>query len=967
MRSFVAACLLLLVPLMARAAEPSQAPLLRIEAGAHIGAVARLSVDAAGKLLATASYDKTVRLWSLPDGAPLRVLRPPVGAREEGEIYAVALTPDGKRAFVGGATCDQWDGNFCIYVFDTARGVLTGLLGGLPGPIYDLAVSPDGTRFAAALAQGGVRVWDAATGRPIFQDSNYGGPVRSIVLDRQGRLFAAGNDGRVRAYDPAGHKVADAAPPSSLRPWGLALSPDGFLLAITSDGRDTGGRMHVDVVDARSLTPKFTPDTTGLQGEGMLAVSWVSDAAGGVQLLAAGYAHTASAYVIRRWADFGIGGYTDLAAARDTIRDIRPLPGGGAVFAAEDPGWGSVAADGRSLRRPTPPLADLRPARDHRLAVSSDGGIVEFATGSGIERFVVADRRLATVSAPDTTLAAARIDAPGLALAGWRDGNVPTLNGQRLPLEQGEFARSAAILPDGSAVLLGTDTHLRLFARDGHQIAALDTPAPVLAVTVAAGGRLALAALLDGTLRWYGLGGPQPLAERVTLFAHADGVRWVMFTPEGFFDNADRGGESLVGVQLNRSRNQTPEWVGLSQAYRMLYAPALVRAALLGDPAPAAARLAELGDLRARMARQPLIEITGACLPQPDGACPALDLGASQPLAIPASAAKVRLWVKLSERGLGIGPLDSFVNERNAGRLPPSPQGAPVSVDVPVDAGENRVQLRLYDAAGAVFTETAPLVLQAEAGAAAPRGRLFVLAIGIDHYANPDLSLHFADADARTFVSTIQPQAASLFASVEVTQLIDGQATRAGIMAAFDHLAQVVRPRDTFLFYVASHGVRDDDDGRFLLIPSDLSDVSSYAAMARQAIGEDALVGALSRISARDALLFIDTCHSGTVTTDNLANVGHETGRYLLAASSSVQEALDSYDDHNGVFIYALREALAGRAGQDADGNIGALSLGEYVSRRVGQLAREKGHDQDAVFRTAQQDLRSFPVAKVIK
>ena len=35
------------------------------------------------------------------------------------------------------------------------------------------------------------------------------------------------------------------------------------------------------------------------------------------------------------------------------------------------------------------------------------------------------------------------------------------------------------------------------------------------------------------------------------------------------------------------------------------------------------------------------------------------------------------------------------------------------------------------------------------------------------------------------------------------------------------------------------------------------------------------------------------------------------------------------------------------------------------VSRRIGQLAREKGHEQDAVFRTAQRELRSFPVARI--
>ena len=63
----------------------------------------------------------------------------------------------------------------------------------------------------------------------------------------------------------------------------------------------------------------------------------------------------------------------------------------------------------------------------------------------------------------------------------------------------------------------------------------------------------------------------------------------------------------------------------------------------------------------------------------------------------------------------------------------------------------------------------------------------------------------------------------------------------------------------------------------------------------------------------------------------------------------------------------AIREALAGRAASDGDGRISALAVGEYVMRRVPGLAAEKQHRQDAVFRTAQRDLRSFPLARVAR
>ncbi len=954
------AAALFLAVVLGAAGEPPQRPFLRIEAGGHTGAVAHLAVDAAGHLLASGSYDKTIRLWSLPDGVERAVLRPPIGTAEEGEIYAVALTPDGKRLFAAGATCGQWDGTFCVYVFDTAKATLTALLPGLPAPVNDLAVSPDGARFAAGLAAEGVRVWDAANGKPLFADRDYRGPVRAVAFDRHGRLFSTAADGHVRGYGADGARFADAVAPSGLAPWGLAVSPDGDLLAVTSAGADRDGRLHVDILAAATLARVFAPDTAGLHGEGLLTVSWAADGQGGVQLLAAGYARDAGGYVVRRWADFGFGTFTDLPASHDTIRHLIALPGGGEAYAAEDPGWGRIDGTGQIVARPSPPLLDLRPARGH-LAVAADGGSVEFASGAGMMRFVLAARTLAPAAGAGPALPPQ--GAPAARLADWRDSSAPLLDGHRLALDRAEFSRSAAMLRDGG-VLLGTDTHLRRFDAHGATLDVVEVPAAAWAVGVAAGGDVAVAALLDGTLRWYGLN--PHLQERAALFAHSDGVRWVLFTPAGLFDDADRGGSELVGVHLNRARNQQPDWVSFARAYRVLFAPDAVRAAALGDAGAGAARLAELGDLRARFARQPEAHVAGVCVTQPDGGCAPVPVARGIAAALPASAEGLRLTLALRERGLGVGPVDVFVNGRNTGRIAGPPAGGEIALPVALDPGDNVVQVRVYDQAGNVYSETAPLdVVRTAGGPADAPGRLFVLAIGIDHFANPAFTLRYAVADARTVADGLRAGAPAIYAAPDVTVLTDEQATRAGILNALRRLARVVRPRDTFLLYIASHGVIDATGRRFILVPADASDASSFAALAAQSIDDDTLIAALAQIGARDALLMLDTCHAGSLSTDSLANVGHATGRYLLAATESVQEALDSYDQHNGVFVYALREALAGRAGVDAEGDVGALTLGEYVSRRVGELALRRHFNQDAVFRAAQRDLRSFPVAHV--
>lgn len=939
---------------------PPQAPILRVEAGAHSAPVSRLATDAAGRILASVADDKTLRLWALPDGTPLAVLRPPIGPHGEGQLYAVALTPDGTRAFAAGFTGHGWDGAFAIYLFDTGTARMVARLPGLPAPVLHMAVSADGSRLGVALGgRAGVRVFDARNGNLIFEDSEgWQGAARMLAFGLGGRLAATSADGQVRVYDAQGRRVAARTPQAGARPYGLAWSPDGTLLAVGFDDR-----LRVEVLAAADLSAVWVPDTTGLVGEGLPAVTWAPDGLGGVQLFAAGYARAAApvpgqpAFVIRRWADFGLGPARDIPAARDAIAHLLPLPRGGVAFAAADPGWGRIAPDGTLARPPAPPGADFR-ATGARLLASADGREVGFRlTPNGPPlRFDARAGRL-EAGVDTAVLTPARVSAPRLNLTDWQNRDRPRLNGRPLPAAPGEFSRSLAILPDGDGFLLGWDTALRRYDRNGRLRDELPLPGTVWGVV--AGDGVAVVALGDGTLRWIGLGDAS-MTERAALFVHADAQRWVMFTPEGLFDHAPLGGQELVGVHLNNGRAQTPEWASFQQAYRALYAPAAVRARLAGDAAAATARIAELGDARARIGRLPTLAAGEACAVTPEG-CVALPWGAAD---LPAEATSLRLSVTLGDRGLGLGPLDVMVNGRLALRSPTTP--GPTELEVPLDPGPNRVSTRLYADDNALFAEGPALELRRQGDAMAPggAGRLIVVAVGVDQYAVRELNLRFAVADARTIVETLQRRAGGLFQEVVATLLTDAQATRANILTALDAAARLARPEDTFVLYLAGHGVRADADRRFLFLPHETAaPTADMQALQRSALDEGALVAAISRIRARDGFLFIDTCHAGQVTIDSLAALGNETGRFLLAASTSVQEALDSYDDRNGVFAFAVREGLTGRAAADQEGRVSALALGEWVTRRVPQLAAERQHRQDAVFRSAQRDLRSFPLA----
>lgn len=998
------------------AREPPQQPFLRIEAEAHIAPVSRLAADAQGSVLASVSDDKTLRLWNLPEGTQRLVIRPPMGPGAEGELYAVAMTPDGTRVAAAGFTARSWDAGFALYLFDTGTGRLLARLPGLAAPVQHLAFAPDGARLAAALGgRAGIKVWDARNGRLAFEDTAFAGPARMVAFDGAGRLAASSADGGVRLYDAEGRRLARSVPQEGARPYGITFSPENTLLAVGYEDR-----LRIDVLSVPELRGVFAPDVSGLAGEGLPAVAWSHDLRGGVQLHAAGYARlnrtegaappptrqarppapqpgvltdssssssgsrgvtvrqqppppepgavpatpspepieTPREFVIRRWADFGLGTFRDVPAARDAISHLLPLPQGGLAYAAADPGWGLMAPDGAIAIAPRPPGGDFRNT-GVTLALSRDGTQVLFTLRAGGQPLVFDPLNGSlTVWQGQAGFEPARVDAPRIRVFDWRNSNRPRLGSMALPLGEGEFARSLAILVREDGFLLGTDNHLRLFDARGRQFDAVQTPGAVWGVTVA--GDMGVAALGDGTIRWYRFEAGA-LREIAALFVHAETLRWALWTPEGLFDHGANGGQELVGVHLNGGRNQTPEWASFQQAYRALYAPRAVRARIAGDFAPAQERLAQLGEVRSRIGRLPTLTPGALCVMVGD---------ACQPLAwtarvLPEGATALRMTVTATDRGMGFGPFDVLVNDRIAARTEPTAAG--ITVEVPLDPGGNRISTRLYAGDGELFAEGPVLSLRRPGEPAAPvgAGRLIVVAVGVNHYALSDLNLRFAAPDARAVADALRQAGSGLFDDVDIRLIPDTRATRRGVLEALAAAARDVRPEDTFILYIAGHGIVAQPGNRFLFLPADVRDTSSIAALRPQAIDDTTLVAALARIRAQDAFILIDTCYAGQIDIDQLAAIGNDTGRFLLAASSSVQEALDSYDDRNGVFAYALMEGLRGRAAVDAEGRVTALSLGEWVTRRVPQLAREKGHQQNAVFRAAQRELRSFPIAVV--
>ena len=139
----------------------------------HNGAIFDLAFARNGKLLASASGDRTVKLWDVATGERL-------DTRGESlkEIYAVAFSPDGRRVAAGGV-----DNRIRVWQIGPAAkegdNPLLYSRFAHEGAIVRLAWSPDGRWLASSAEDRTVKLWDA------------GRMVERHVLERQSDTPAA--------------------------------------------------------------------------------------------------------------------------------------------------------------------------------------------------------------------------------------------------------------------------------------------------------------------------------------------------------------------------------------------------------------------------------------------------------------------------------------------------------------------------------------------------------------------------------------------------------------------------------------------------------------------------------------------------------------------------------------------------------------------------------------------------------
>jgi DNA-binding beta-propeller fold protein YncE len=209
----------------------------------HTNYVRAVKFSPDGKLLASASSDETIRLWDVSTGQlhglPLK--------GHTSSVEAVAFSPDGKTMASSGT-----DGRVQLWDVPTGQQLGSPLVEN-SGLIFSVAFSPDGHWLVWGNSAGALTIWNLPARQSFIQPVE-ACPMWDIAFSPDGKRFAlACDDGTIMFFNTLGQSAGLPIKVHTKAVWRLAFSPDGRLLASGSADKS------VVIVDAATGQPLGEP------------------------------------------------------------------------------------------------------------------------------------------------------------------------------------------------------------------------------------------------------------------------------------------------------------------------------------------------------------------------------------------------------------------------------------------------------------------------------------------------------------------------------------------------------------------------------------------------------------------------------------------------------------------------------------------------------------------------------------
>jgi WD40 repeat protein len=921
----------------------------------HTGTISATATDANGQIMVTAGKGKTIRLWDLQSGQLIKVFRPPIGEGQEGEIYAVALSPNGQQIAAGGYTGYTWDQFFSVYIFNRFTGQLVKPQIPFPRVITSLAFSPDGKFLVIGMAERGLRIYRTDTWTLAGKDEEYYGTVTSLAWTLERRLISTTYN-YVFLYDSLEgfpppkirNKLSALATTSCARgtnPISVSVAPTHGSIAVGFEDS-----MQVVVLRSDNLDLQFCAKTPGLpQGKNLQHVAWSGD---GENLFAGGtYKSSENVPAILGWNSKGRGVPKPyVLEPHSSVTSLAPYPkSGGLLFASDPPALGGIDDFGRlNLIKPTRILN----FNGWNLAVSSDGEIIELvhaASSKSPIRFSLTKRELTSPVAPDPRLRRSNLGGTHLRIELGNSTTPPSLSGKYLALGPEEGFSSWTLDPHGKGFVLGSQKYLRLFDKEGNSKWPVPVPGTFWSVHVADSRQVIVAALGDGTIRWYRV---QDGQELLALFIHADLERWILWTSSGYYE-ASPGGDDFVGWHVNQGSDKVAEFFPVSRFRATYNRPDIVDRILSKLDEGESIRLANKeADRRPQELRlmQQLPPVVTILDPKEGEVISTKEITVRYTIRTPSNEPITGITALLDGRLVDMQMDSSAIGKTWTEETIHALQ---VRLSERMLAREFILALRIHNRYATSEPALVRLRWQGPVLSYEPLPTLYVLAVGVTNYkeiAKLPLSVSDADAFLKAMVGqTSKPGKPGLY-HVVVPELIPDPPKKETIQEGFRRLLATASENDVVMIFLEGHGYTEPSTLEYFFLPTgfERNTVSTGLSL-------DEIKNAVKRLKATTYIL-VDSCYAGVSQVfvnemiNQLRDIPDGTSPIVVTSSTGLQSSTQDPGLGYSTFTKALLEGLAGfvpdwpqgQINQWPDGPITLQMLYDHLHNRVMFLSKKQ-------------------------
>jgi WD40 repeat protein len=957
----------------------------------------------------------SLKIFSLSEGRP-KSFEIATGKKlrtfNEYLFSSIAVSPDGGVLVLGQSDFEVINRepfrgrNFgSIAAFDTAKGKLIKKWEAHPGrgtfgDVTSLAFSPDGKTLASTGADRTTKLWDTSTWREVKTLEGHQDDINAVAFSPDGSTLATatgsssvgGTESSITLWSSrTGERLATFGRQSS-RAYGVAVSTDGKRLAhLETDTRRSvigvwdlakGQKTRTFEFPLWFFSIAFSPDgktllTAGRDGTARL---WDADTGLPVQTI---QVHRDSIFcasfspdgrrvatagtdkAIKTW-EVGSGRQLQtFAGHRDYVLHIAFSPDGSLLASvSHDKTIRLWDADtGRQLKSLIDPASDLKikeiPPQAKLLGIIQTGemwagGVVAFSPDGRTLAASVGGYAMARVGNEEKV---AKV-ADDIRLYDVASGAEKSrLVGHQGALQSLSFSSDGRRLASGSA-----DKTVEVWdVNTGRRMLTPGAPLDMDTYAAFVPNKQLVAGVSRGLTHLWDTTSGELLA---TMTSVESTNEWLVATPDGLFDGSPTAWQLL----LWRFSQHTADVLPVEAYFSDFFYPNLLVDIYAGE------RPRSQSQIEYKDRRQPALKIS---LPDVVGG-----LATSR-------AVKVRIEVEEAPpsgaQSAGSGARDvrlfrngSLVKAWRGDVLSGSGSRIILEVSVPIVAGENVITAYAFNRDNVKSLDATAKVVGAEA--LRRQGMLYILAVGVNIYGNPQFNLKYAVPDAQDFGEEFRRQQSRLkyFAGVEVIPLLDKNATKGNIMLALKRLAggdevlpegvpdeirkiRLAQPEDAVVIFFSGHGTARQN--QFYLIPHDLGyagprtrvDSNVLQNILARSISDRELQAIFEQIDVGQMMLVIDACNSGQaleaeekrrgpMNSRGLAQLAYEKGMYILTAAQSYQVALETSQLGHGYLTYALVEEGLKTARADLeppDGQVTARELLNFVTDRVPQIQQQ--------------------------